>query len=104
MADLQQAQQLLQERRISPIWSTADQTYKGLDEAGTRIVIMAARTRVLRYLAAQMGLDREEADPSLFTLEQCRQAWQLLGGVSYWDVREWATKHRAVPMKAGAAA
>jgi hypothetical protein len=101
--DLSGARRLLQERRIDPIWQSAADGLRDNDE-DAETVRRGARVRVYRYLAAQMGLDVEEADPASFDLEQSRQAWNLLTGISYADVRNWATQYRAAAVKAGAAA
>ena len=50
----------------------------------------AARVRVYRFLAARMGLTEEQCHVGMFTLEQCREAWGALQGVTYPQIRDWA--------------
>lgn len=101
--DLRRARELLDEGRITPIVEGALLPLHPSDEDGHAIVRKAARVRILRFLAARMGLSVEEADPKQLSLEECRQAWVALQGVSYGEIRLWATQHRAPPRKAGGA-
>ena len=101
--DLTGSRKLLEERRIAPIWQSATDGMSP-DDPDLETVRRGARSRVLRYLRDQMGLDVEEADPASFDLEQCRQAWTLLTGITYADVRTWATQYRAPARVVGAAA
>ncbi|KTS30896.1 hypothetical protein NS228_06000 [Methylobacterium indicum] len=101
--DLTGSRKLLEERRIAPIWQSATDGMSP-DDPDLETVRRGARSRVLRYLADYMGLHCEEADPASFSLEECREAWVLLTGTTYADVRAWATQYRAPPIKTGAAA
>jgi hypothetical protein len=91
-AALREARQLLHQRRIDPLWKHAPRTggYGRLDEEGTRTVQRAARGRVYGFLAERMGLTRESCHTAMFTIEQCRAAWEALTGVTYPEIREWA--------------
>lgn len=89
---LREARMLLHVRRLDPIWKNAHRTggYGHLDEAGVKSVRRAARARVYRFLAVRMSLTEEQCHVGLFTVEQCREAWDALEGVSYAVVRDWA--------------
>ncbi len=91
-AGLREARMILHTRRLDPLWKNAAHTggYGRLDEAGEKAVRRAARVRVYRFLAARMGLTEEQCHVGLFTVEQCRAAWETLKGVTYPDVRDWA--------------
>jgi hypothetical protein len=92
--ELLRAQMLLQQQMIDPLWQTAHLTggYGRLDEEGARVVCLAARQRVYGFLAARLGLPREQAQADLFDLDQCRAAWRALQGVDYPAIKDWATK------------
>ena len=91
-AALREARQLLHHRRIDPLWQNAPRTggYGALDDEGLKTVRRAARGRVYGFLASRMGLTREACHTAMFTLEQCREAWAALRGVTYPEIREWA--------------
>lgn len=91
-AALREARILLHLRRIDPLWKDAPQTggYGRLDAEGIKTVQRAARGRVYGFLAARMGLTRETCHTAMFTLEQCREAWTALKGVTYSEIRDWA--------------
>lgn len=84
--------------RVWLLWHSADKHPAYADGAGERtrasraIIHRTARYRVLRFLAAGLGLPKCEIQ--MLDLEQCRAAWQLLAGVEYDYVREW---HKANP-------
>jgi len=91
-AALREARILLHHRRIDPLWKNAPVSggYGRLDTDGIKQVQRAARGRVYGFLAARMGLTRETCHTAMFTLEQCREAWAALKGVSYSEIRDWA--------------
>lgn len=93
---LRDARIKLHERMVDPLWETADRcgVYQPESEAARLKIRRAARVRVYLYLADKMGLTREETHVSMFDLEQCREAWRQLRGVSFADVRRWAATHR----------
>lgn len=87
--DIEQARQLLL-RRLAPLW-----------EAGGHGI--AGRARVYRFLGACLGIDRDTANPSAFTIEQCRAAWRATQGLSYGDVLAWAQTGKGLPERAALA-
>lgn len=68
------ARMALHNERFDPIWRKA--------KKGKRRI---ARTGAYRILAKRMGLSKDEAHISLFTIEQCRAAWRALEGVTTED-------------------
>ena len=52
------------------------------------IVRRTAEKRVREYAAERLGLDAFAVD--MLDIEQCREAWRALRGISYEDVRAWA--------------
>ncbi|GJE26268.1 zinc-finger-containing protein [Methylobacterium organophilum] len=91
-ASLREARMLLHRRRVDPLWKDAHklEAYGDLDAADVKAVQRAARVRVYRFLAARMGLTEEQCHVGMFTLEQCREAWGALQGVTYPQIRDWA--------------
>lgn len=91
-AALREARTILHHRRLDPLWKNAARTggYGSLNEQGVKTVQKAARGRVYGFLAERMGLTRETCHTAMFTIEQCREAWAVLSGVSYPQIREWA--------------
>lgn len=90
-AELRNARSLLHERMIDPLWQTADQSvdYKPEDEAARLTIRRAARSRVYAYLAFRMKLTRDQTHTGMFTIEQCREAWRCLQGITYPEIRDW---------------
>ena len=88
--ELQSARQTLQRDRIDPIW-------RGTDHE------TLARTRTYRFLASLLNIEPHDCQPGLFTLQECRDAWAVLAGITYADVRTWATTARELtkPGKGG---
>lgn len=85
--ELQNARRMLQRDRIDPIW-------RGTDHEAL------ARTRTYRFLASLLGIEAHDCQPGLFTLQECRDAWGVLAGITYADVRTWAITARE-PAKPG---
>ena len=63
-----QARSRLHNERLDPLWRSSTK--------GKRA---ARRTEVYSYLSIRMGLNRDDTHIGMFTLEQCRAAWRLLG-------------------------
>ena len=76
---LREVRTILLGRRIDPLWRDTNHQ-------------VLARGRVYRFLAHVMEL--AEMEPAAFTLKECRAAWVALQGVTYADVRAWATTDR----------
>lgn len=57
------------------------------------------RDRVRAFLASELAIDRAAVDIRFFTLEQCRSAWEALGGKTFADIRYWCATYRG-PAKA----
>ncbi|GJD55215.1 zinc-finger-containing protein [Methylobacterium dankookense] len=86
----------LHERMVDPLWRFADRcgAYEPESEAAREKIRRAARVRVYSFLADRMGLSRDETHVSMFDLEQCRDAWRALQGVTYPEIRAWAHARR----------
>lgn len=91
-AALREARILLHQRRIDPLWKNAPKTggYTACSDEELRTIRKAARGRVYGFLAERMGLTRDTCHTAMFTLEQCREAWVALNGVTYPQIRDWA--------------
>ncbi|MFC6790631.1 zinc-finger-containing protein [Methylobacterium komagatae] len=89
---LREARILLHHRRIDPLWKNAPETggYNTTDDGAVNVIRKAARGRVYGFLAERMGLTRDTCHTAMFTLEQCREAWVALNGVTYPQIRDWA--------------
>lgn len=80
-------------RKMDPLWQGAyadqrnDYKRKGL--------CLLARRRIYEFLAERMGLSEDECHTGAFDMPQCRQAWRLLHGLTYDDVRAWAKARAA---------
>lgn len=88
-AELRRARMLLHEQRLDPIWKGAIVAggYEPEDPKARAIITRTARSRVYKWLGAQMGIEFHTAT---LTLDQCRQAWRLLSGTDYQTIRAWA--------------
>ena len=109
--ELRAARMKLHNDMLDPLWKNAwrDPAYAGhrlppgaskraIDQEYRRkqvAVSKCARTRVYEYLAAQLGLTRDQCHTGLFDIEACRRAWVALRGVSYAEIRAWAHQRRA---------
>lgn len=91
-ARLREARILLHLRSIDPLWKDAPMSggYGRLDADGIKTVQRAARGRVYGSLATHVGFTRETCHTAIFTLEQCREPWTALKGISYSEIRDWA--------------
>lgn len=89
--DLRKARMTLHHSRIDPLWKRADQcgAYQPEDARARKQIQRAARVRVYAYLADRMGLTTDETHTGMFSIEQCREAWRVLTGVSYPQIRAW---------------
>lgn len=52
----------------------------------------SARCRVYGWLAEQMQLTADECHAAKFSAAQCRQAIDLLAGVTFAEIRRWAKR------------
>lgn len=66
------ARSLLHERRLDPIWKAAPRKRRH-----------STRLAVYRFLSEAMCLPPEETHTTMFTIEQCREAWVALEGHDY---------------------
>lgn len=107
--ELRKARMTLHHSRIDPLWKNADRSsaYQPEDDRARKQIRRAARVRVYAYLADRMGLTTDETHTGMFSIEQCRQAWRVLTGVTYPQIRAWAhqreTPKTAKPKKRKAA-
>jgi zinc-finger-containing domain len=94
--ELRRARSILHERRIDPLWKDADEcgAYDPESPKARRIIKNVARTRVYEYLADRMRIDFESCHTALFTLDQCREAWLILTGVAYTEIRLWSKSQK----------
>ena len=81
-AELRRARMILHNDRLDPIW-------KG---AAARKERYNLRRECYRLLSGRMGIPAEETHTALFTLEQCRDAWRALEGVTTENVRDLAAE------------
>lgn len=103
-AELRRARNLLHKRQLDKIWLDAWKDYD-LNASKEEVAKFRriARSRVYAYLAHQLGIDRKETHTAMFTLEQCREAWKALDGITYRTVRAWWKEHgQKKPTKAAA--
>lgn len=77
---------------LDPIWREAWREYPAA--AKRPHITRLARVRCYEWLADRMGLTAEECHTGLFTIEQCREAYRLLKGVTYSEIRDWAKARR----------
>jgi len=70
-----QARMKLHNEMLDPIWRNS----KG---------VKRNRRTVYAYLSRVMGLPPEETHTGMWTVEQCRQAWQALSGKTMKDIKE----------------
>lgn len=104
-ADLRDARMKLHDQMLDPLWKNAVAAggYEPEDEKARAIIVSTARRRVYAFLADRMGLTKDETHTALFSLEQCRQAWRALRGVTYAQIREWAKARKAAEIEKDAA-
>lgn len=112
-AELRRARQLLH-GKIDPLWQNAykEPEYEGArnepNEAERRkklaIIRNTARNRVYAFIAAGMGMAKDECHVALMGLEQCRAVWRMLDGVEYPLIRQWAHDLKALKEQLAAAA
>lgn len=94
---LRNARITLHNRMVDPLWKTAVKSggYKPETDLAAAKITKAARGRVYAFLAHRMGLSRDDCHVSMFTIEQCREAWRALHGVTYPDIRNWYKAKKA---------
>jgi hypothetical protein len=90
-AQLRRARMILHERLLDPLWMEADRNpiYTPESNNARRMIRAKARSRVYRYLAQQLGIDRKNCHTGMFDLARCRAAWTALNGVTYPQIRDW---------------
>ena len=92
-AELRNARQHVH-KVMDPIWQKAPdaQEYAGSDQddKARKIIRMAARGRVYKWLAYKMGLDKYHT--AELNIEQCREAYRLCRAVKYPEIRDWYKK------------
>lgn len=97
--ELRRARMILHDRMIDPLWKGAPDCgaydHEKSDKRAIKKIQRAARPRVYRFLAHELGISVEETHAGMFTIEQCRAAWQVLKGVTYLEIREWDRQHRS---------
>lgn len=96
--ELRRARMRLHER-IDPVWKKAHlcgaySQHTINDPRAVKDIKRTARTRVYEFIAAKMSLPPEKAHVGMFDIEQCREAWRVLSGISYREIREWAHSKR----------
>lgn len=91
-AQLRRARMSLHDFKLDLIWKNAVKVggYTPKNKKETARITRMARERTYKFLADRLGISRDDCHTALFTLEQCRQAWRVLAGVTYADVRAWA--------------
>lgn len=93
---LRRARSMLHDERIDPLWKQAHMAlcYSSdgpiHDERRIKKIQQKARGRVYTFLAKRMGIASQNCHTGMFSIEQCRQAWSALDGVTYMDIRKWA--------------
>lgn len=94
--ELRSARGKLHERMVDPLWKTADQSGGYRPENGRAVFIIraAARTRVYLFLSVKMGLSVDQCHIGEFSLQQCREAWVALRGVTYPEIRAWCRRRK----------
>ncbi|MGY3482321.1 hypothetical protein ACVW1C_000204 [Bradyrhizobium sp. USDA 4011] len=81
----------LHDNVFDPIWkgALASGQYAPEDHQAENKIKKAARSRLYRYLAHHLGIDRDACHFGMFTLEQCKRATEILTGLTYRAVRDW---------------
>lgn len=69
---------------VDPLWKKAPK-----DAGGPK-----PRFVVYRFLAHHMGLSMEQTHVGMFNLAQCRDAWKILNGRTYSEIRRWFDTER----------
>lgn len=80
------AREMLAERMVYPLIQEGSGGMENLQPL--------AIDRLTGFLAHRMGIEREACEVARFDLEQCREAWRQLRGVTFNDVRHWAATYR----------
>lgn len=93
---LRRARQALHNRRVDPIWMTADGLpfYKPESDQARWQIRRTARSRLYAFLATKLGISEDECHIGMFDMERCRAAWHALYKVEYPQIREWAKSRR----------
>lgn len=90
-AETRRARSALHDRVMDPIWRNAHLSggYVAADDRAVNRIQKAARARVYQYLAYRLGVKRQDCHTGMFTLEQCRQAAEILRDRTYPEIRAW---------------
>ena len=93
------ARMRLHQNVLDPLWQGAinEIGYEPEDEKARAIIRNVARKRVYAFLAAKMGIRKDDAHTGLFDIEQCRRAWRILREVDYREIRAWAKAKKETP-------
>lgn len=104
-AELRKARLALHNRMFDPLWQNAPETggYTPEDKAARKRIQGAARSRCYAFLSVRMNLAPEHTHIAEFDIEQCREAWRLLKGVTYPQIRDWSKAHKRATEKGAAA-
>ncbi len=70
------ARMILHDQKLDPLW---------LDEADRK----TARRQVYKFLAAALGIHRNECHTGQFDIDRCRAAWRALSGQTPESIRAW---------------
>lgn len=73
---------------LDPLWQNAWTLYRG-GEMNRPAIQAAARRRCYEWLAAQLGINRDECHTAMFDFGLCEAAIQAMRGVGYHEIREW---------------
>ena len=82
--DTRRARMLLHERMLDPIWKEASRKRR-----------RHFRNLVYAFLSEKMDLPPDETHTAMWTVEQCRQAWCSLRGMSRHSISEWYERNTA---------
>lgn len=69
--ETRQARMKLHNQRLDPLWRTVPRKQRN-----------RTRGTLYAYMADCMGIPREKTHTGMFTIEQCRKAWECLGKIT----------------------
>lgn len=99
--ELRRAREILHNDLVDPLWMTADRCglYNPEDDRARVKIRKAARRRVYAYLAHHLGIAYEDCHVASFDIYRAREAWNVLKGVTYIEIREWYEADKAEKQK-----